>query len=341
VTDSAAPRPSRWRFIIAGSLALLALAAATAVPVTTGSAAVITRFGKPVTVQVEPGLTWKAPPPIDRIESVDLRVRTTSSGVHSVLTRDGLSLLVQVWVAWQVPPAAEPVLRFVRATRNNPDDAANQLRTFLSSSLETVTGRFELDVLLNTDPGKLQMEAYCSAIRERITAEAQRLYGIDVVQIGVERLMIPETTVAATVSRMATERDTVAEEKKAHGRKVAGEIRASFDKEARVIKATAEEEAARIEATARTKAAAIYGTAHAQDPRLYRFLRSLDTLDLIISNSTRLVVRTDAAPFDAMVELPGAARNQDVSGQHPPPTSQAVPGSGTSPSATTSKAPQP
>ncbi len=328
MTDSAAPRPSRWRYVIASALALLALAAATAVPVTTGAAAVITRFGKPVAVQVEPGLTWKAPPPIDRVESVDLRVRTTSSGVHSVLTRDGLSLLVQVWVAWQVPRESEPVLRFVRSTRNNPDEAANQLRTFLGSSLETVTGRFELDALLNTDPTKLQMEAYRTAIRERIAAEAQRLYGIEVVQIGVERLMIPETTVAATVSRMAAERDTVAEEKKAHGRKVAGEIRATSDKEARVIKATAEEEAARIEATARTAAAAIYGTAHAQDPKLYRFLRSLDTLDLIISNSTRLVVRTDAAPFDALVQLPSAAETQD-----------AAPAPGTSPSP--SKAPQP
>lgn len=307
MSNTTAPRPSRWRYVIASALVLLALAAATAVPVTTGTAAVITRFGKPVAVQVEPGLTWKAPPPIDRVESVDLRVRTTSSGVHSVLTRDGLSLLIQVWVAWQVPRESEPVLRFVRSTRNNPDEAANQLRTFLGSSLETVTGRFELDALLNTDPTKLQMEAYRTAIRERIAAEVQRLYGIEVVQIGVERLMIPETTVAATVSRMAAERDTVAEEKKAHGRKVAGEIRATSDKEARVIKATAEEEAARIEATARTAAAAIYGTAHAQDPKLYRFLRSLDTLDQIVSNSTRLVVRTDAAPFDALVHLPSAA----------------------------------
>jgi len=299
-------RPSRWRFVIAGTLLALALAAATAVPVTTGAAAVITRFGKPIFVQVDPGLTWKAPPPIDRVETVDLRVRTTSSGVHSVLTRDGLSLLVQVWVAWQVPRDAEPVLRYVRATRNNPDEAANQLRTFLGSSLETVTGRFDLDHLLNTDVSKLQMDAYRTAVRERIASEVQRLYGIEVVQIGVERLMIPETTVAATVSRMAAERDTVAEEKKAYGRKVAGEIRATADKEARITKATAEEDAAHIEATARTAAAAIYGTAHSQDPKLYRFLRSLDTLDQIVTTSTRLVVRTDVAPFDALVQLPSA-----------------------------------
>jgi membrane protease subunit HflC len=314
VTDPIS-RPSRWRFVIAAALLALAVAAATAVPVTTGSAAVITRFGKPVGVQLEPGLTWKAPPPVDRVETVDLRIRTTSSGVHSVLTRDGLSLLVQVYVAWQVPGDRDPVLRFMRATRNNPDEAANQLRTFLGSSLETVTGRFDLEALLNTDAGRLQIEAYRQAIRERIAPEVHRLYGIEIVQIGVERLMIPETTVAATVSRMAAERDTVAEEKKAYGRKVAGEVRAAADTEARITKAAAEEDAARIEAEARTAAAAIYGQAHGQDPALYRFLRSLDTLDQIVSSTTRLVLRTDAAPFDALVRLPGA----------PPATDSAVP----------------
>jgi modulator of FtsH protease HflC len=301
------PAPSRWRYAIAGAIALLALAVATAVPVATGSAAVITRFGKPVHVAVEPGLTWKAPPPIDRVESVDLRLRTTSSGVHSVLTRDGLSLLVQVWVAWQVGGETEPVLRFMRATRNNPDEAANQLRTFLGSSLETVTGRFELESLLNTDPGKLQMDVYRQAIHDRMAGELSALYGIEVKHVGIERLMIPESTVAATVSRMAAERDTVAEEKKAHGRKIAGEIRASADKESRLIRASAEEDAARIEAAARTAAASIYGTAHSQDPQLYRFLRSLDTLDQIVTNSTRLVLRTDAPPFDALTTIPGRA----------------------------------
>lgn len=318
-------RPSRWRFVIAGALLAIAMAAATAVPVTTGAAAVITRFGKPVAVQVDPGLAWKAPPPIDRVESVDLRVRTTSSGVHSVLTRDGLSLLVQVWVAWQVPSETDPVLRYVRATRNNPDEAANQLRTFLGSSLETVTGRFTLDQLVNTEPGRIEIDGYRTAIRERIAGEILRLYGIDIVQIGVERLMIPETTVAATVSRMAAERDTVAEEKKAYGRKVAGEIRANADKDARITKAAAEEEAARIEAAARTAAAAIYGAAHSQDPGLYRFLRSLETLDQIVSASTRLVVRTDAAPFDALVHVP-VARQADPSAASGGPAVQSADG---------------
>lgn len=302
--SSPLPRASPWRWAIALTIVLLALASATAVPVSSGTAAVITRFGDPIRVQVSPGLTWKAPPPIDRVESVDLRLRTTSSGVHSVLTQDGLIILVQAWIAWRIPDHGDDILRFVRATRNRHDDAANQLRTFLGSSLETITGRFPLDALLNTDRAKLRSGEYRDALRERLAAQARDLYGIEILAVGLERLMIPEATVAVTVQRMAAERDTVAEEKKAHGRKVAGEIRATTEKETRIIKATAEEEASRIEAKARGEAAAIYAAVHSQDPKLYRFLRSLDTLDQVVTNTTRLVVRTDAAPFDALVAAP-------------------------------------
>ncbi len=59
-----------------------------------------------------------------------------------------------------------------------------------------------------------------------------------------------------------------------------------------------------MEAKARTEAAAIYAKAHAADPELYAFLRGLDTLEQIITSGTRLVLRTDAAPFKALVEAP-------------------------------------
>jgi membrane protease subunit HflC len=296
------------RWLIAATVLLIALGAATAVPVASGTAGVITRFGEPVRVALEPGLTWKAPPPLDRVDTVDLRLRTTASGQHSVLTRDGLSILLQGWIAWRVPTDEAAVLRFVRATRNRPDEAANHLRTFLGSALETVTGRFDLDSLLNTDATKLKRSEFRAALHERLAEQARSLYGIEIVQVGLERLMIPETTVTATTKRMVAERETVAEEKKAYGRRMAGEIRAKADKEARLVQATAQERAAGIDAEARTAAAAIYAEVHRQDPQLYRFLRSLETLDQVVNTTTRLIVRTDAAPFDALVLPPAGTQ---------------------------------
>lgn len=294
---------ARWRYAAAGVLVILACGAATTQLVRAGSAAVITRFGDPVRVITEPGLAWKMPAPIERAVEVDLRLHTTASGIHGVLTKDGLSVVVQAWVAWKVPGKDESIRHFLRAVQNRPDYAANQLRTFLGSSLETVTSRFALAQLLNTDATQVQLDAYEQALRERLMTQAD-VYGIEIAGVGIERLMLPETTVGATINRMAAERDTVAEEKKANGRRIAGEIRASSERDARIAKAKANEEASTVEATARTEAARIYGAAHHADPQLYTFLRSLDTLDQIVGPTTRLVLRTDAAPFRALVEIP-------------------------------------
>ena len=303
---SGPPAPgARWRYLAAGALIVLALAAATLQLVRAGTASVITRFGNPVRVITEPGLAWKFPAPVERAVEVDLRLHTTASGIHGVLTKDGLSVVVQAWVAWKVPGNEDTIRHFLRAVQNNPDEAANKLRTFLGSSLETVTSRFELAQLLNTDASRVQLDAYEQAIRERISAQGQTQFGIEITGVGIERLMLPETTVGATINRMAAERDTVAEEKKANGRRIAGEIRSASERDARIAKAKANEEASTIEATARTEAARIYGAAHQADPQLYAFLRSLDTLDQIIGPTTRLVLRTDAAPFRALVEIPG------------------------------------
>ena len=57
----------------------------------------MTRFGDPVRVLTEPGLAWKLPAPIEGTIPVDLRLRTTSSGLQDVGTRDGLRILVQAY----------------------------------------------------------------------------------------------------------------------------------------------------------------------------------------------------------------------------------------------------
>ena len=61
-------------------------------------------------------------------------------------------------------------------------------------------------------------------------------------------------------------------------------------------------EAADIDAKSRVEAADIYGKAFGGDPKLYTLLRSLDTLGAVIGPNTRVILRTDAAPFRALVD---------------------------------------
>jgi modulator of FtsH protease HflC len=303
------------RLSIAAVVVLFAIATASLVQVPSGEALVVTRFGNPARVLMKPGLAWRLPVPLESVIPVDLRLRTTSSGLQDVGTRDGLRIIAQAYVAWQVQPDSPNVQRFLRAVQNQPDEAARQIRAFIGSALETTTSAFELSNLINTDAGKVQIAALEKRLREQINQQLQSTYGISVLFVGIERLTLPAVTLAATVDRMRAERETIAAERTAVGNREAAEIRSAAERDGRIVQAEARVKASDIEAQSRVEAASIYGKAYAGSPQLYNMMRSLDTLSTIITPDTKLILRTDAAPFRALVEGPGFSAPSKSSSQ--------------------------
>ncbi|MCE1118879.1 MULTISPECIES: SPFH domain-containing protein [Pseudomonas] len=302
--DQAPAGPARRRILIAALLVLLLAATASLVQVRVGEATVITRFGNPSRVLLAPGLAWRWPVPFEAAVPVDLRLRTTSSGLQDVGTRDGLRIIVQAYIAWQVAADPQSIQRFMRAVQNQPDEAARQIRTLVGSALETSASGFQLADLVNVDASRVRIDAFEQRLQQQIAEQLAHTYGIKVVQVGIERLTLPKVTLEATVDRMRAERETIATERTAEGKRKAAEIRSAAERDARILEADASVKAAQVQAQAQVDAAQIYGKAYAGAPELYRLLRSLDTLGTLVTPSTRLVLRTDAAPFRALVDGP-------------------------------------
>jgi modulator of FtsH protease HflC len=286
---------------------ILAAAIATAciVMVPAGQADVITRFGNPVRVITQPGLAWKLPAPFESAIPVDLRLRTTSTGLQDVGLSDGLRVLVQAYAAWQVPDDPQQLLQFLRSVRNQPNEAATQLRSFVNAALHITSSNFALADVVNTDPSKVRLDAFEQQVRAQVAQRMLQVYGIQVQQVGIERMTLPDEALAATVSRMRAERETVAAEVTAEGLQKAAGIRADADRDARETVAQAREQSSNIQADAEQKAATIYADAYRRDPSLYTTLRSLDTIGQLVGRNTSLILRTDAAPFRVLVDGPG------------------------------------
>ncbi len=295
------------RTLVAVLLLIGAGLAASAIMVSAGQAVVVTQFGDPVRVLTQPGLAWKVPTPVQGTIPVDLRLRTTSTGLQDVGTRDGLRILVQAYIAWQVPGDADHVRQFVRAVRNDPDEAARQLRGFVGSALQVTASSFDLADLVNTDPAKVRLDAFETRLRAQVEQQILATYGVAVRHVGIERLSLPESTLGATVGRMRSERETVAAQRTAEGLRAAAQIRSEAARDNRIVVAGARTEAAEIEAKSRRESAAIVSHAYQADPELYTALRSLDTLGTVIGPNTRLILRTDAAPFNMLIQGPNVA----------------------------------
>ncbi len=316
----------RSRALLRAGVATLILAAAIAaaciVMVPAGQADVITRFGNPVRVVTQPGLAWKLPAPFESAIPVDLRLRTTATGLQDVGLSDGIRVLVQAYAAWQVPDDPQQLLQFLRSVRNQPDEAARQLRSFMNASLHITSSDFALADVVNVDPGKVRLNAFEQQVRDQVAQRMLQVYGIQVRQVGIERMTLPDETLAATVARMSAERETVAAQVTREGLQKAAGIRADADRDARETVAQAREQASAIQANAEQAAATIYADAYKRDPSLYTTLRSLDTIGQLVGRNTSLILRTDAAPFRVLVDGPGAAGSVQSA------ASQAASGSG-------------
>ncbi len=216
---------------------------------------------------------------------------------------------MQAYVAWQVPKDPKGIQQFLRTVRNQPDEAARQLRSYAIAALHISSSNFDLADLVNVDPKKVHLDGYEEQLRAQIAPRMLRDYGIAIRQVGIERMTLPEEALTATVSRMRAERETVAAQRTAEGLQKAAAIRADADKEAREVVAAASEKAARTEADSQQAAARIYGRASQSDPGLYETLRSLDAINQLVGTKTTLVLRTDAFPFRVLVDGPQGVTN--------------------------------
>ncbi|MEM9765099.1 MAG: SPFH domain-containing protein [Pseudomonadota bacterium] len=239
---------------------------------------------------------------------VDNRLNSTSSGLINTPVADGdavSTLTMEAFGVWRVPREGDAVVLFLRALGNDPQQAADLLRKIMQSKMQEIAGGFQLDQLVNVQESATRLEEFEALVTESASQGLKQEYGIDLIAVHLERMQVPERTIQSTIDAMAKEREVQAERILAVGKARAGQIRSRTESEARVIRAEAEEQAAGIRAAALEEANLIYAEVHRQDPELYRFKRSLDSLESIVGKQTRIVIRANAAPFEAITSVPG------------------------------------
>ncbi len=283
----------RWLRATMGTLALLAIVFdATAVIVREGTAVLVTRFGHPLRAATQAGLHWKLPWPIDQTILVDTRRRVYETGQTEMLTRDKKNVIARTFVVWRV---GDP-LTFVQAV-GAESGAEGKLDGLLTNAAIGTLGGHDLSALVSTNPEDLQVDQVESELLASTAPTALRNYGVAVEQVRIERLALPEDNVAAVFEQMRAERRQFAAKFQAEGELEASRIRSEAELAAARIRAKGAEDQARIRGEGAAQIAKTYSDAHRVDPDLYRFTRSLESLDKLVNGNTSLILRTDAEPF--------------------------------------------
>ena len=305
-----------------GGLIILALvlgAAATSfVVVDEKSHAVITQFGKPVSVLSEAGLYPKLPVPFQRANVLDKRILITNTRETELLTADKKNVLVSTYISWKI---ANPV-RYLAALRGR-DFAENRLAALVQSELGSALGDRPFGTILGTTGNGASLAELEGSVERAVSTVAREDLGIEVVSLGVTRLIFPPQNLDSVFARMRAERARIARGYRSEGRAQAQKIAARAERERARIIADAEATAAMARGRGEAEAARIYAEAYQGHAEFYRFLRTLEAYKKVLNEKTTLVLPADS-PFLKILtsRVPGAGTAPDGV---PPATERADP----------------
>jgi membrane protease subunit HflC len=174
--------------------------------------------------------------------------------------------------------------------------AEAKLDGLLTNAAIGTLGGHDLSALVSTNPADLRVDEIESELHASAAPLALRSYGVAIDQIRIERISLPEENVRAVFDQMRAERRQFAAKFEAEGELEATRIRF----EAARIRAKSTEEQARIRGQSAAEVARIYADAHRINPALFRFTRSLESLDKLVTGNATLILRTDSEPFSLL-----------------------------------------
>jgi membrane protease subunit HflC len=249
--------------------------------------ALVTQFGRPVRTVTEAGLNAKWP--FQATTYFDRRLQIYNPRPSEFLTRDKKNIVVDTYVAWKI---RDPN-RFVQ-TVGDPAAAEMRLHDIVWSGLSATLGAHDLDSLVSPTPANVQMPDLLDRLSEMTDHAALEQYGINVIDVRIRRLNLPEQNKQSVYARMRAERERIARQYRAEGEEQALRIRADADRQKEEILSVAYKEAEKVRGAGDAESTRIYGHAYTRNPRLYKLLRTLETYKKVLDDKTTAILSSDS-----------------------------------------------
>ena len=250
---------------------------------------VILQFGEPVRIIKTPGLHFKLPAPLQVAQHFDDRLLEYDVAPEEILSKDKKSLIVDNYVRWRI---IDPLL-FLQTVQTEPI-AKTRIDDIVYSELRRELGTHNMSEII-TENREIIMEKVT-----RESATATKPYGIEVVDVRLKRVDLPQNNEQSIYRRMQAERIRQANKFRSEGEEESQKIKASTDKDKTIILANAYKEAEEVKGEGEAKAVDIYARAFSKDPDFYEFYRTLETYKIILDKKTTLVLPTNSKLFDIL-----------------------------------------
>jgi len=249
--------------------------------------ALVMRFGRIVRIASDPGLHVKAP--FDHVLRLDRRMTFSRPAPAEYLTVDKHNVVVESLATWRV---ADPG-RFVATVRTHANADA-RLGDAMLGEIGSVLGTYPAAALIAPDGNPDRFRGVVTSIRDGVAKFARSAYGIEIVDVELVHITLPEQNRDHVFERMKAERGKMAKELRTVGEYKAKKIVAEADHERTRIESEAYDQLQRIRAEGDAEATRIYAAAYGRNPSFYKFLRTLQAYEKLLDENTTVFLPADA-----------------------------------------------
>lgn len=278
----------------------------------------------------EPGLHFKVPL-ISKVKMLDARIQTMDNQADRFVTKEKKDLIVDSYIKWRISDFG----RYYLATGGGEFSQAEVLlRRKFSDRLRSEMGRLDVKDIVTDSRGRLTIDVKKAlndgsagqddniatpAADDAIANVAKRVdtgkeptinlnsmaaLGIEVVDVRIKQISLPDEVFGAIYNRMRAERKAVALSQRSQGREEAEKLRAAADYQVSSTLAEAERGSLITRGEADAEAAKLFADAFSKDPDFYAFIRSLRAYETSFQDEQNVMVLSPESDFFRYMKRP-------------------------------------
>ena len=242
----------------------------------TNQFAVIKQFGKIMEIKSEPGLYLKVPV-IQNVQKVDKMKRLYDVAKSDVITKDKKSLISDSYVVYRVKDAK----KYLKTLNGIDERARERIEASTYNGMKQIISSMTQDEVIKSRGNSLT-----TVLTESVEEDMEE-YGIEVVQVKIKALDLPEDNKNSVYERMISERNNISAYYTAQGNANAQKIINETDKEVTQKLSDAQKQADILIAEGESEYMRILKDAYNSEDKanFYNYVRGLDSLKKSLSGS--------------------------------------------------------
>jgi membrane protease subunit HflC len=245
------------------------------------------QLGRIVKADYEPGLHFKLPF-VNNVRKFDRRILTLDTPSELMLTSEQKFVNVDSFVKWRI----KDVSKFYISTEGMELRALNRLEQIIKDRMRAQIASKTLVEVVSQERVNIMR-----GIQEAANNATGEEFGIEVLDVRIKSIELPDDVRESVFRRMATDRQKEANLLRFQGREEAETIRANADREVQVILAEAQRDGQTMRGEGDARATEIYAEAYGADEEFYAFYRSLEAYGKAFGSDQDVMVLDKSSEF--------------------------------------------